>query len=627
MTAESNGAANHGRFAKPRSMRAVSLRSGWVSTMLLALCCHAARGELAGFVTVDGTSLRDAGGPLRFVSFNVPNLLIIEDAFGFERLSPWRWPDDFELTDAFRSLRQMGATVARSYVITVRRDDSDMGEYVHVRGPGDFNEEAFRAMDRMLAAANREGIRVIVPLVDNWKWQGGGPQYAGFRGKPPEAFWTDPEVIADFKQTIRFVLTRRNTVTRVRYADDPAILGWETGNELDSPPEWTREIAATIKSLDSNHLVIDGNSLRGVPTTSLAEPLIDVVTSHHYPSDQPMAERVAAAIAAAAGKKAFFVGEAGFVPLAEIQDVVSRVVESEAAGILLWSLRFRSRDGGFYWHSEPNNLGRFKAYHWPGFPSGEAYDEAGVMGLVRRAAHALRGVPVQPLPRPDAPEMLPSSDVAAISWRGVAGATHYHVERARAVDGPWEVVADAVREDRHPYRPLFFDETAPVAAPLWYRVTAVNEAGASPPSAAIGPIVPAERVLVDEFDGLDRAASASSGVEIVTANPRATQEDLSRALVPPGGSLTYHISTGGHRLRLFLFAEKPDQPLEITANEKTLRRPVATQRQCVGAAGGDYGYLLPIIVTAHLDQATTIEISVPSGGVVQFSRLEIRHGR
>jgi mannan endo-1,4-beta-mannosidase len=40
--------------------------------------------------------------------------------------------------------------------------------------------------------------------VDNWKWQGGRAEYAGFRGKTKDDFWTDPQLIADFKETIRF---------------------------------------------------------------------------------------------------------------------------------------------------------------------------------------------------------------------------------------------------------------------------------------------------------------------------------------------------------------------------------------------------------------------------------------
>ena len=599
-------------------------RDWWLVSLFCGLLCQPVWGELNGFVTTDGTGLRDAAGPLRFVSFNVPNLLVIEDAFGFGRQSPWRWPDAFELTDAFRSIRQLGGTVTRSYVITVRREDSDQGEFVHVRGPGEFNEEAFQAMDRMLAAANQEGVRVIVPLVDNWTWQGGGPQYAGFRGQPPEAFWTDPEVIADFKQTIGFVLMRRNTITGVRYADDPAILGWETGNELDAPPEWTREIAATIKTFDPNHLVIDGNSLHGVPAASLDEPLIDVVTTHHYPSDQPMGDQGAAAIAAAAGRKPFFVGEAGFVPLDEIRAVVERVVESEAAGVLLWSLRYRNRDGGFYWHSEPNNLGRYKAYHWPGFPSGEAYEETAVMSLVRQAAHAVRGLPVRPLPSPAAPEMLPTDDVAAISWQGVAGATHYRVERATAAVGPWHLIAAEAREERHPYRPLLADESAPIDANCWYRVRAVNETGESAPSAQLGPIMPRERVFVDEFDDLRRVASASAGVEIVTANPRATQEDVARALLPPGGRIRYEFPEGAVAVRVYAFTEADDQPLEVALLGPQGRRVVSARRESGGEAGGDYGYLVPLLLTTDTEPATGVEITVPSGGAVQLARLELR---
>ena len=622
MTAEVSAFPLRGRFARVLFRLASPACCGWLA-LLLALVGQSLRGELAGFVSVDGTRLQDPQGPLRFVSFNVPNLLVIEDAFGFDRTSPWRWPDDFELTDAFRSLRQMGATVARSYVITVRRDDSDMGEFVHVRGPGDFNEEAFRAMDRMLAAANREGVRVIVPLVDNWKWQGGGPQYAGFRGRPPAAFWTDPEVIADFKQTIAFVLTRRNTITGLRYADDPAILGWETGNELDSPPAWTREIAATIKSFDPNHLVIDGNSLHGVQAASLAEPLIDVVTTHHYPSYRPMADMVAEAITAAAGRKPFFVGEAGFVPLADIRDVVERVVASEAAGVLLWSLRYRSRDGGFYWHSEPNNLGRFKAYHWPGFPSGNAYDETAVMTLVRQAAHAIRGLPLVPLPRPEPPVMLPTADAGAISWQGSTGATHYRVDRGPTAAGPWTVIAAEAREEQHQYRPLLADEAVPIGQPCWYRAIAVNETGDSPPALPVGPIRMQHRPFVEEFDNLDRVMKASADVVIVGENPRATQEDASRALLPPGSLIAYAMPEGSFMLRLFAFTERPDQPLDVITTRAGVRHPMAVTREVRGEAGGDYGYLIPILFSVELAGGTDLEIAVPDGAAVQLSRLEL----
>ena len=60
----------------------------------------------------------------------------------------------------------------------------------HVEGPGKFNEEAFKAYDKVLQIANKVGIRVIIPLVDNWWWWGGPKEYAAFRGKQKDEFRT-----------------------------------------------------------------------------------------------------------------------------------------------------------------------------------------------------------------------------------------------------------------------------------------------------------------------------------------------------------------------------------------------------------------------------------------------------
>jgi hypothetical protein len=574
------------------------------------------------FISREGTRLVDGEHEYRFVSFNVPNLLVIEDAFRWGGERPWRWPEAGELDDAFGAIAQLGGRAARSYVITVQRDDSDMGPFVHVTGPGQFNEQAFIAMDGMLAAANRARVRVIVPLVDNWKWQGGAPQYAAFRGKPAEAFWTDPEVIADFKKTIEHVLLRRNTITGVAYRDDRAILGWETGNELDSPPAWTREIAGFIKQLDPHHLVIDGNSLHGVPAASLDEPAIDVVTTHHYPEpNRDMVQAVGEAIAAAAGKKPFFVGEAGFVPLAELQRVADQVIESEAAGLLFWSLRFRSRDGGFYWHSEPAAQGRYKAFHWPGFTSGDSYDEAALLAFTHAAAHRILGLDPSPLPVPRTPEMLPVVDHGAISWRGSVGATQYVLERASAANGPWRVIAPAAREDHVQYRPLFADEAAEPGATAWYRVSAANAAGQSPASAAVGPVAVQSRVLVDELDDLSRVADHSTGVAIVTADARATQEDASRAMLPPGGSLAYQVDGRILRVRVQAFASDADARLAVRVGSHP---PTPQPGRIQGAAGGDYGYLVPLEYDAEPDAAAGSVALVAGETSLQVSRVEIR---
>ncbi len=327
----------------------------------------------------------------------------MEDEFDFLRGAIWRWPTEFEIDDALETINQLGGRVVRSYVLSVRRDDSNMGDVVHVRAPGEFNEEAFVALDRVLAAANRHGVRVMVPFVDNWGWWGGVEQYAGFRGKPAEAFWTDPQICADFKRTIEFMINRRNTITGVAYRDDPAIFGWETGNEISAPAEWTADIAAYIKQLDPKHLVIDGDSLRGVREASLADPHVDVVTQHFYPDQGPSpADVVRESMTKINRQKAYFVGEIGFLPTAEIAATIDVVKETGASGLLAWSVRYRREGGGFFWHSEPASEGKYKAYHWPGFATGERYDERNLLKVMRGGAFAIRGLPAPKLESPSA---------------------------------------------------------------------------------------------------------------------------------------------------------------------------------------------------------------------------------
>ncbi|HYJ46878.1 MAG TPA: hypothetical protein VEV81_09715, partial [Pyrinomonadaceae bacterium] len=228
--------------------------------LLLSLSASTAlaQNDMRYFITRSGDRLMEGAKEYRFISFNIPNLHLVEDNMAFEATNEWRFPDEFEITDALASVKQMGGRVARMYVISICRKDGPNPITCHVKRPGEFNEEAFRALDRVLEVANRVGVRVVIPLVDNWKWWGGAEQYAEHRGKPAEAFWTDPEIIGDFKQTIQFLLNRRNTYTGTLYKNDKAILAWETGNELYCPYSWTKEIAAYIKSLDQNHLVWDG---------------------------------------------------------------------------------------------------------------------------------------------------------------------------------------------------------------------------------------------------------------------------------------------------------------------------------------------------------------------------------
>jgi hypothetical protein len=105
------------------------------------------------------------------------------------------------------------------------------------------------------------------------------------------------------------------------------------------------------------------------------------LTTHHYSTNpQDSLHQIKKNAAKSKGKKPYFVGEFGFVPTKDIRTILNTVIEQDISGALIWSLRFRNRDGGFYWHHEPLGGDLFKAYHWPGFESGSEYDEKNLMG-------------------------------------------------------------------------------------------------------------------------------------------------------------------------------------------------------------------------------------------------------
>jgi mannan endo-1,4-beta-mannosidase len=583
-----------------------------------------AESKLKQFVTVRGDQLYEGDKPFRFIAFNIPNLLLVEDNVAFTEPQPWRLPDRFEITDALSTVRELGGTVVRTYVISVLRTNDPPNEPKHVLAPGKFNEEAFRVLDLALQAANEQGVRLIIPLVDNWSWMGGRIEYAAWRGKGRDDFWTDPQIIADFKETIRFIVTRTNTLTGLRYCDDKAVLCWETGNEVTSPASWTREIAAYIKSLDSNHPVMDGFHTPELRPESLAMKDVDIVTTHHYPNPRRSGfdEYVRQNWAKAKGKKPYVVGEFGFVTTDRMEATMKAIRETGAAGGLLWSLRFRNRDGGFYWHSEPAGGNQYKAFHWPGSGMGDAYDEISLMSMVRRDAFEIRGLPVPPVPVPAPPKLLPIEDAAAISWQGSVAAASYTVERAPKATGPWSVAGVGIDESFVQYRPLFADESAP-AGNWYYRVKAANTAGASEPSNVVGPVQVTHATFVDELADFSKTHARQGKLEIKARDCRKAKEDAHRAAGNTGDSLTYRLSSAIEGFRVFTFFPQEVADLTFSVSDDGEKfREIKAVRENYFQGVGDYGYWKPVLYRAeNIGGAKFLKIGLT--GETQIGRVEI----
>lgn len=586
------------------------------------------RGELKHFITVSGGRLMNGGKEFRFLSYNIPNLHCIEDNMVFNQTNAWRLPDSYEMEDAFKSIWQMGGQVVRTYTITVRRQDDTENIPRYVLGPGEFNEQAFRTLDTLLALANDYHVRVIIPFVDNWIWMGGRAEYAAFRGLGKDDFWTNRQLIDDFKSTINYIINRKNTVTGSLYRDDKAILAWETGNELQCPHSWTSEIAAYIKSLDPNHLVIDGFHAPVLRQESIDDPNIDLVTTHHYDSDPvKVIGQITNNRNRSRGKKPYFVGEFGFMGTTAIEAILDEVIRQGTSGALIWSLRFHNRDGGFYWHSEPSGGGLFKAYHWPGFVSGEAYDEAQLVHLMRRKAYMIQSRDIPDLPPPEPPVLIPFHKVYVISWQGSAGAASYDVLRSQSRDGPWITVGKDISDADVQYRPLFNDTRAEFGASYYYCVVAKNRTGSSDPSNVIGPVDVLEIALIDEFQNFGRIFQRSGEMELVTANSRQAKEDCHRLKADRGARIDYFVPGTISDWRVFCFyPDKMNIPRFSISRNGTRFEEISYDEHSYFSDGDDYGYWKPVLFSGQTAGKNARYMRIEFTGPIQLSRVEVIYG-
>lgn len=443
-------------------------------------------GSGPSFITRCGDQLCLDGKAFRFVSFNAPELSMRENPY-------WDVEAPFDQEDIIRTIAEFGGRVTRTYVLSIAGTGK---EPVHVTGPGQYGEEAFESLDRVLALANKYDVKVIVPFIDTWEWWGGIPQFTAMYGLKPEDFWASDVMKAAYKDLVAHLLNRRNSVSGVLYKDDPAVFGWETGNELRAAPvEWTIEMAAYIKSLDTNHIVIDGNDEHH-DIRVLDDPNIDLITRHYYGSD--FRNRFLTDVAWVGGKKPIMVGEFGLANIDEIRGVVDAVVEHGTSGALIWSLRNHDSQGGWHWHCE---AGGTCAYHVPGFASGNAYVEKQVLGLLGEAAWTVRGEVRPPPTRPDVPQFLPITTPLDIRWLGSVGADRYDIERSADLGASWASIGTDIPDSLNTHesrvlfdqtdaqsgrlheaaltRVVFQDTTAEAGAALLYRIRAEGPGGAS----------------------------------------------------------------------------------------------------------------------------------------------------
>ncbi|KAK9267485.1 hypothetical protein L1049_009911 [Liquidambar formosana] len=163
---------------------------------------------------------------------------------------------------------EMGMSVCRTWAFS----DGDGPNALQI-SPGVFDERVFQGLDYVIVEARKRRIRLILSLVNNLNAFGGKAQYvkwaqeAGINvSSSTDSFFSHPTIKAYYKAYIKAIVTRKNSISGVKYSEEPAIFAWELMNEPrcaanSSAPvlqAWITEMAGFVKSLDHKHLVTVG---------------------------------------------------------------------------------------------------------------------------------------------------------------------------------------------------------------------------------------------------------------------------------------------------------------------------------------------------------------------------------
>jgi mannan endo-1,4-beta-mannosidase len=178
--------------------------------------------------------------------------------------------------------------------------------YLFRAGPEGWVEAGPRHLDRVIAAAGRVGIKLIITLANNWSDYGGVPRYLRWSGQwrddvygAADRFYSDARARAAYRAHVERLLHRANQVTGVPYRDDPTILAWELMNEstvstpagVKARQAWVTEMAGLIHATDHHHLVTPGVSVyrtereRREWLAVCRLPEVSFCDAHLYPED------------------------------------------------------------------------------------------------------------------------------------------------------------------------------------------------------------------------------------------------------------------------------------------------------------------------------------------------------
>ncbi|ANQ52746.2 cellulase family glycosylhydrolase [Flammeovirga sp. MY04] len=225
------------------------------------------------FVTVESDRLMLDGSPYYFMGANYWYGMNI----GMEN------DDRDRLLRELDQMKAMGITNLRILASSEGDENQEFQVYPTMQtAPGKYNEEVFVGLDFLLDEMKKRDMKAVMVLNNFWTWSGGMPQYLQWAGKGAvpypqiskewnkftdysKQFYADEKASKMFEDHLKVVVGRTNSISGLKYTEDPTIMSWQLANEprgyseVSEYHQWIKKTAGLIKSMDPNHLVSLGS--------------------------------------------------------------------------------------------------------------------------------------------------------------------------------------------------------------------------------------------------------------------------------------------------------------------------------------------------------------------------------
>lgn len=267
----------------------------------------------SGFVRVEGAGFVLDSRPYRFAGANFWYGAYLGAADGVGDRARLRAELDQLKAAGIDNLRVLAMSEASGFRRGVRP------AFMHA--PGEYDQRLLEGLDVLLDEMRRRDMKAVLYLNNFWQWSGGMSQYVSwFTGEPvfdPDEtgdwngfmqnsarFYAMPEAQAAYRDAIRTVVTRRNSINGLAYVDDPTVMSWQLANEprpgsdaggvasFQAYRAWLDDTARFIRQLAPKQLVSTGSEgskgSLGEDDYYLiahASPAIDYLTFHLWPSN------------------------------------------------------------------------------------------------------------------------------------------------------------------------------------------------------------------------------------------------------------------------------------------------------------------------------------------------------